>query len=344
VKQRHSISALRGLACLLLVLYHIIGATPDQGLHLHAGWLRTINDALGTVRMPLFAFIAGAVYAFRPGFGMAFIRGKFRRLIIPMLIVGTAFALLQSITPGANRHVQDWSTLHLLPVAHFWFLESLFLIFVLVSWLERWAVICRPTHWLAVFAFSAAVYVSGWGLPWFGIAGAVYLLPFFLLGLGIERFGWKLPGNGSVPVMLLLLSLGLATYWAQTHPGFTRLDWEVLAIGLVSSTALWFLQLRSLWLEKLGVYSYSIFLFHVFFTAAIRVGLDALGVQSLALQIIASLIGGTVGPMCVYRVFARSPRIFSLILGGPATRHETFGRGRMKAGEPGTPAYRFSRL
>jgi len=34
------LETLRGLACILLVLYHVVGSDPAQGLMLADGWLR----------------------------------------------------------------------------------------------------------------------------------------------------------------------------------------------------------------------------------------------------------------------------------------------------------------
>ena len=60
------VDTLRGLACILLVAYHVIGATPESGLKLHEGMLRDVNALLAYIRMPLFTFLSGLVYAWRP--------------------------------------------------------------------------------------------------------------------------------------------------------------------------------------------------------------------------------------------------------------------------------------
>ncbi|WP_157822193.1 acyltransferase family protein [Shewanella sp. Actino-trap-3] len=60
------IDTLRGIACILLVSYHVIGSTPMQGMKISTGLLREINDLFVYIRMPLFAFISGVLYGFRP--------------------------------------------------------------------------------------------------------------------------------------------------------------------------------------------------------------------------------------------------------------------------------------
>lgn len=93
--------------------------------------------------MPLFSFRSGYVYALRPlrdRYG-PFARGKARRLLVPLLVVGTAFAVLQSLSPGTNGSVADeipryqW---HIIPIRHLWFLQSIFWVFLAVGLLDRY--------------------------------------------------------------------------------------------------------------------------------------------------------------------------------------------------------------
>src|SRR5262245_39111390 len=100
-----SVDTARGITCVLVVAFHAIGSTPSAGLHIanESSW-RLFADLLGYVRMPAFAFLSGYVYAQRPfsNDAGAFVIGKARRLLIPMLVVGTAFAFLQAVVPGTN--------------------------------------------------------------------------------------------------------------------------------------------------------------------------------------------------------------------------------------------------
>src|SRR6185436_8195287 len=118
------------LACLLLVSYHVIGGDRDTGLRLADDHIAArINDFLALVRMPLFSFLSGMVYALRPLRGDIgpFASGKVRRLLVPMLVVGTGFALLQAAMSGTsggsnggtNGSVTAWHLLHIIPVAHY---------------------------------------------------------------------------------------------------------------------------------------------------------------------------------------------------------------------------------
>jgi hypothetical protein len=191
MKRNLEVDTVRGIACVLLVLFHVVGDTPAVGLRIPEGhWLQVFNEALAYIRMPLFSFISGYVYAFRPYQGNAggFIKGKVRRLLLPLLTVGTLFAVVQAVTPGANMAVEHWWLLHIVPVGHFWFLEALFIVFLVVILLEHLKALSTPAGFAAVWALSAVLFDYFSPPNYFGAQGAVYLLPFFLAGLACKRF------------------------------------------------------------------------------------------------------------------------------------------------------------
>ena len=81
----------RGLACLLLVAYHVIGDPVTGGLRLPASSLYHYFTLLFLpLRMPLFAFLSGFVYAYRPvayGSRLRFLGKKLRRILVPLVVV-----------------------------------------------------------------------------------------------------------------------------------------------------------------------------------------------------------------------------------------------------------------
>lgn len=168
--------------------------TAWPGLRIADGPVRWFNDGLAYLRMPLFTVLSGLVYGLRPfrrgDDSRRFLIGKARRLMVPLLVVGTAFALLQAANPGSNEMVPSWLLLHIEPVAHFWFLEALLWVFLLVWVLERSACLYRGHDYLLVLLASVLLYLTVQGPQLFAIQGAIYLLPYFLLGLAVTRFGW----------------------------------------------------------------------------------------------------------------------------------------------------------
>jgi len=334
------LETLRGLACLLLVVYHVIGADPAHGLRVADGLVRWVNDGLAYLRMPLFTFLSGLVYGLRPfslataGDSQAFLQGKARRLLLPMLFVGTAFALLQALTPGTNSSIGPWYLLHVQPVAHFWFVESLFWVFVGVWALERWRLMRSARGMAAVLALSVLVYLNIRGVAWFGLEGAIYLTPYFLAGLAASRFELtaSLAGTGT-KLGLALLALVCMVALGLPVPNPDRRTLLILVTGL--ALCLWTLSWA--WtnprLASVGRYSYAIFLFHVFFTAATRIVLQRLGVHDVYLHIALGTLAGVAGPMVLERGLVRFRWPALLLLGKPLQRSQ---RTRHTA-EPSAP-------
>jgi len=300
------IETLRGLACLLLVAYHVIGADPSHGLRVEDGWVRWLNDGLAYLRMPLFTFLSGLVYGLRPfnGNSRAFLSGKARRLLIPMLFVGTLFALLQTITPGTNTSVGPWYLLHIQPVAHFWFVESLFWVFLVIWALERWQSMRSLSDYGLALALACTVYLTVRGWSWFGLEGAIYLMPYFLAGLGFSRFNsapWL--AQRWLQVALVLLTVSAVLTMGLPVPNPDRRTLLMLVTGFCLCILMLGSRLQAHWLADIGRYSYAIYLFHVFFTAAGRIGLERLGVESLLVHVLTGVLLGLAGPMLVDRVF-----------------------------------------
>jgi fucose 4-O-acetylase-like acetyltransferase len=158
--------------------------------------------------MPLFSFLSGYVYAHRPfqGHAVAFIQGKAQRLLLPMLTLGTIFAIVQSMTQGTNARVTEWALLHIIPVAHFWFLEALFIVFLIVLGLEACRVLSRPLGFTVVWIISVLLQRFIDVPPYFALDGVVYLMPFFLAGLACKRFELDSKTSRSVAMAALLVA------------------------------------------------------------------------------------------------------------------------------------------
>jgi fucose 4-O-acetylase-like acetyltransferase len=300
------IDTLRGVACFLLVAFHVVGVNSDTGLRLESGLYREINDMLAYIRMPLFTFLSGIVYAYRPFSEGAkhYLKGKVRRLIIPMLVVGTLFAILQSIIPGTNSSIDNWQLLHIKPVAHFWFVEAIFLIFLLMIPLEKVAAFKTKTGFMLVFLISSILYVSDLNSEYFSFSGALYLLPYFLLGMAIQRFSIINILNVKVGLFLVVVVTALIV---SISVGILTIDGKRtllgLMLGVIACIGLLSIRFKSKLISKIGSFSYSIYIYHVFFTAATRIALNKLGVSDVNILFCISLMLGILGPIVIENFF-----------------------------------------
>ena len=316
VNRNSSIDTLRGFACILLVAYHVIGPFPDSGLNVQNGVLKDVNELLYYIRMPIFTFLSGFVYAWRPfeSGWKTFVSGKIRRLIVPMLFVGTLFALVQIVTPGTNSGVTNWLFLHLLPVAHYWFIESLFLLFLLLIPLEHFRVLHNKKSFALIFVIAAILYVTNAGTPWLSIAGTIYLFPYFLAGLYCSRFPMQFNNQKALGYLLLTALMLFLLFYGQQYGGQRR-SLNALIIGTTFCTALLFTNVKSTFLASIGIYSYSIYLFHVFFTAASRIFFRKIGVTDIWWLFILGLVFGLIGPILLDQIASKYNLSRILLLG-----------------------------
>src|ERR1700740_1363514 len=105
-QQDRSIQAVRAIPVILMVAGHVVG-TEHRGLRVsdvslwHYSYL-----ALADIRMPLFTLISGYVYAMVPvAYWRDFpqlVKGKSRRLLLPLITVGTLMYVLERAVSGAN--------------------------------------------------------------------------------------------------------------------------------------------------------------------------------------------------------------------------------------------------
>jgi peptidoglycan/LPS O-acetylase OafA/YrhL len=302
------------------VVYHVIGADPTNGLRLEDGLIRWLNDGLAYLRMPLFTVLSGLVYGFRPfsqgDDSRAFLRAKVRRLLVPMLVVGTLFAVIQTLTPGTNAKVTDWRLLHIVPVAHFWFIESLFWVFLFIWFFDRSAWLSKPMSYALALAGSVAVYLGIKGTHFLSVDGAIYLLPYFLAGLGIARFDahQKLRSHWVQTILLLLAVLAIYRLGVPVSNPDRRTVWILIAGLSLCGLTLSF-QVKWHWLSRVGTASYAIYLYHVFFTAGTRIFLEKAGLAFIHLQISLGLITGIIGPMIINELFKKHGLTAILLLG-----------------------------
>lgn len=294
MRKNLSIESLRGLAAILMVAGHVIGSDAARGMAVadDSGW-RLFYLLLEDVRMPLFAALSGFVYAYRPvrdGIGyrtMAW--GKVRRLLVPLVTVGTLFVLLQSMIPGANGDGGEVWRVYVFGVGHFWFLQAIFLVFLIIGVLDLLGILDRPGRWAAVTALALALSVVV-DIPdqsdVFSAGEAVGLLPFFLLGYGAHRHvanpsSWILLASAAVVFVGSYTARVLAIADVITMDLLmARADRVLVGFSAVALLLLLRDRIRVPALAWLGPFAFAIYLLHVFGSAAARIGLDRLGIHN----------------------------------------------------------------
>jgi peptidoglycan/LPS O-acetylase OafA/YrhL len=314
------VQTLRGVACLLLVAFHTVGSSAASGLHVRDDSLyRELTNLFVHVRMPLFTFLSGLVYAYRPlnpGNALQFSGKKLRRLGLPLIVASTLlyclhFAMHHEVPPLS----QVW-TIYLFPYWHLWFVQALLLVFAALVVLESLGTLSTFPGFVMVFALSLGLYFSA---PFeqtnvFGLHNATFLLPFFLWGLGAHRYREVLRHRRALiaTVICFVLTQGFHSYIVFTRalapidPVEYRSGLNLL-IGLSASLCALQLLPRVRLLEELGGSSYAVYLYHPLFVAAVLVATGAPAATPTSLLFVVAGAAGLLGPMLMERAAKHIP-------------------------------------
>ena len=215
---------------------------------------------------------------------------------------------------------------------HLWYLQSLLLLFTAISVADAFL---QPSSVGLVLTGLAAIMISQSGVTvttFFGIAGAFYLAPYFLFGIILrgEPDWLRNPTSGLLAGGIVVLIL------AAQQLGIFGLANEVTVLQLPAAIAgmagvVFLLQRfpKNALLTRIGYYSYTIYLWHVMASAAMRGKLVHAGVTSIPILFLFSLTAGVVTPIIMYRAARRVPLLSVAVTGErwlrPVGRPPLFG-------------------
>ncbi len=330
-KKNLPLETLRGIAILLVVVGHVIGSTPNGGMKIDFPHpFRYLYLWIDYIQMPLFTAISGWVYAQKPfsalGNFSTFARKKALRLLVPMTIVGTLYFVTQFLIPGTNNKGefnQMWR-IYVFPYTIYWYLPSLFLIFITQWWIDYYKKMEYRNQWL-VWCFIAVILSitndRGFmhSLPnIFSFKGALGQLPYFFTGVAAYRFGSQLYRPSNIQLLWLAALSGIILIQiVWFYPGEAASISRILyGITLIPSL---FLLLKLQWYSPLfvwlGNYAYSIYLFHGFGTSGGRIIMKMLGVKSIEIIFLFATMLAIILPILMDKVLRQNLVTRMLLLG-----------------------------
>jgi peptidoglycan/LPS O-acetylase OafA/YrhL len=311
------VQTLRGVACMLLVAYHVIGNDNGMGLRVPSdSGYRAFADMLLHLRMPLFTFLSGFVYAYRPvraGTEWTFARKKLWRLGAPFVVVSALYFVVQGLAPGTNREQQwgDFWKIFFTTYAHFWFLQASIVIFALAIVVEKFRLMQTLSRYVWVLAGAFAIhFLFVPHTDFFSINQAGYLLPFFIAGVGANRYRDSFRNLPLQTISLVAFAVTWTLHLLACYGVYGEIQErrELLATILSMSGVLVMLYWTppNRMLAWVGGFSFSIYLYHVFFTAGLRTAIHGVGIHDLAVHVVLGCAAGIIGPIIVEWVLKRN--------------------------------------
>jgi len=275
VRKDESIETLRAIAITLVVSLHL---THDAPLAPARDFYEFLSYTFQNLRLPLFTVISGYIYATRPvvsGKYGEFVQGKLRRVFLPLVCVSTIEFLITALAPGIHnpQAITSIWRIYILPYETYWFLQSIFLVFLLVGLIESRGRITTPKNWLIAVAISVVLH---FGYPaikikpdFFSLGSVSYLLPFFLVGLGIQRFPSHMMSKRSVLAAGTIFAASFVLQqlnWFRGGEFINSSKGSLLGLAVGTSACLILFKVRrgNRALAWVGSYAYTIYLFESF--------------------------------------------------------------------------------
>jgi glucan biosynthesis protein C len=323
-----NLASVRGLACMLVVALHVIGDHAEVGLHLPmtSNWHYAMSS-IEFLRMPLFTALSGYLYAGNRVTRQtlsSFWQKKLRRLGIPLVSVTIVIWFLRQRAYGdATPLAHDM----FFAFGHLWYLQALIILFLAISIADSF---CRPGFGALVSAGMAAVMVAqaGVALPnFFSIHGATYLAPYFLFGILLrEQPEWlrdRRSGSLALVIVVIVLTAQQCGLYGWTD-GVTLLQLPAAVAGMAFVVLLLQRMPQNKLMALIGGYSYTVYLWHIIASAAVRGALIKANITSVPILFGVCFGAAITAPIILYHVAKFIPLISVAVTGEKTLR--TFRR------------------
>lgn len=323
------IDTVRGLACLLIVAFHFVGLTPEDGMRLPPdSWWRYFMDSFTMLRLPLFTALAGYLYgalpASRDSYGNFMLR-KCQQLLIPMIFATLVYIVLRRLSSGDDEDLL-WAFLG--GYRHLWFLETLVLLFAMIGLIDS---LRRPGPAGLVGLMLAMALVS-LAVPSdtvLHLKSTFFLFPFFLFGLLLYRapamlrsplvLGLSLAAFVATILVqqLSMNGIGIVADWHILRPASQPIAVTLLAwvCGCAALVSLLHLLPRLKVLEVIAIYSFTIYLWHPAANNVAQKVFAKLGLEEDWVVFILGVTAGVLIPIAIHKVALRFPRLSRPVIG-----------------------------
>ncbi|MDB6144401.1 MAG: hypothetical protein JWP80_3445 [Pseudomonas sp.] len=304
----HWIDYAKAIGIILVVYGHAARGIHGAGLPIDESFFRIVDSIIYSFHMPLFFFLSGLLFydsLIKRGTG-GFIVNKIDTIVYPFIL----WSLLQGSVEVALTHYTThglsfsevlsffWS-----PRAQFWFLHTLFCIFVLCALIYS---LMSKAYSFVLFIALALLFVMSntlqMGLLMDYIAGNAV---FFVLGIEFEgmRDFFKRRYRA------LALIFGAVFLAAQTIFHFVlKQTYDVGGVGVlllavvsilfIVALSMWLSTLRSRWMLFIGTSSMAIYLMHILAGSGVRILLiNVAGIRTASTHLIVGTVLGVTAPL-----------------------------------------------
>ena len=282
-KREYWVDNVKVLACILVVLGHFFQSMVKSGIITDNSLYQWFNTTIYYFHVPLFFICSGYLYQ-----RYSRVDSKdswFRNALKKGLVLGVPYFTFSTVTWALktifNGSVNDQigglgSTLFLHPTSPYWYLYSLFFMFLTTPTL-----VSKKASMIGlIIAFAMKLISLAGGASIYAIDTILANEIWFVLGMSINWFdlSWIKPEYGAVVfVFFLILSILRLDFWGV---GFL--------LGLVACVGVVMMFYKTKGTTYLARYTMPIFLMHTIFAAPLRSLLFKMGIASCIIQSVES--------------------------------------------------------
>ena len=306
------------IACILVVLGHFFQSMVKSGIINDNYIYQLFNHEIYLFHVNLFFICSGYIYQRKYIDSGVIDRrskvivSKFYSLIIPMIVFASITWMLKYVA-GESVNVGNQSFLQsvlITPTAPYWFLQTLFIIFVITPQLKDnigYALIIIASILLRICSY----YISG--MPQV-IHNVMTYEMWFVLGMLINKVNMQKLNLKKIMIMAYIM-LGvflLTSIWLFNN----NINQYGIILGFLACTSIIILTMyyesinrsNMVTFDMIKKYMFPIYLMHTIFAAPIRILLIKLGISNVVVQLLCGIAISFAGPI-IYMKIASLPKM-----------------------------------
>lgn len=303
----------KGIGIILVVYGHVLAGLLKTDIFAQPAFHQLCFSIIYTFHMPLFFFLAGIYFenSFKKRGASILIANKVDTVIYPYLVwsvIQYSIQIFLSDHTNSKISYDRIPQLILMSGAQFWFLYTLFFVFVVCSVIRRFFPV---RSLMAVLTIFLLVYLYQKNLPEGLSPNRFYnSIIFFIVGIFYGQARDKFDVNSRLSLVILTVSFLLAQYYFHYVLGYSAsyigIEWLVLAfisVFFICAVSKGIKPGALPWLAYLGEHSMPIYLMNIIGTAGARIILGHfMGINDGIVHIVIGFLIGLLGPIIFYRL------------------------------------------
>ena len=290
------------IACILVVLGHFFQSMTKANILPENDLYQWFNTTIYYFHVPLFFICSGYLYqkysrVNSVGSWCKNVAKKALALGIPYATFTTATWVLKKLFSGSiNDQIGDLSdTLLLHPTAPYWYLYTLFFIFLVTP---TFSSVKAATGGL-IIAIVARIVISQGGYSIYAVSTVLTSEIWFVFGMSICAYDIQLNEKRKIGGIcgILFLVLSIVVYATDIHKSGISFCLGLLACISILLTVADFEAGMGKWTNFLARYTMPIFLMHTLFAAPMRSVLLKVGIENAIIHVVLGLSISFVGPI-----------------------------------------------